>query len=982
MAGSPQRSVELYLPGTCDQTCSVCDCRSAPTPPDRVARELTDGGARLTLRGGTGSLRSVEEHVQRGREAGFGEIALRTNALAFGTAEAATRLARLGTDVVIVPLFSQLAPVHDRVAGRPQALVRTLVGMRALAEAGLGVELEIPLLSPRLQQLDQLLALAHRAVPALRAARVHLPLEVQPPALAPPAWAEGAPALARGLAKAKSLGVKLLVRRLDLVPLCALRDFPEHQGAFSFNPSKVLAPPPGATYGAACDGCKVRGQCPGVATSYQAAHGEAGLAPYAHRPTAMYEQRTTPGRKWDERQRKAARDSRMLVLRPTVNCNQDCTFCSANETSNNVWPDRDAMIRQITRAGARGISWVSFSGGDPTLSKDLVSYVRVAHRVGIENIEIISNAVLLDSEKKVAALRQAGLTNAFVSLHAHTEELSRHLTQKIGDWERTVRGVELLLAAGVKVTLNHVISARNHRFLKPFVEFVHDRFHGEVELSFAFVTPQYKALENIDLVPRLSDVWPHLRVALHRALALKQGFIIGARQGVPPCFLKEFQGWSDARMRAHELMGEDAPQKIRGPGCSACAYSEICPGVWRPYAARHGLGELDPVVRERKIQPATDQPFRRSFAEVPAELRDLEGEAHGLADAEAAILAQALAAPQAHKLPLFSPVRTRPLRLALFGTGRQARRLAASLRNLRGLSLDAVASPHAPDDSGPEFGHCPSYRDAAEALKDMRPDAVVVAAATHAHFDLAKLCLEAGVPVLVEKPFSRTPQEAEELVRLAADRRVVLMPAHNVLFGEGLERLFAVTGPRTLAYARHCPPHSPDAPRSWNRAQLAETLYHAVALATHAMGGGAATIQDAYVRGDSVPERLKARLQFPAGPAELAFDFTATDDGLFLTTQAGARELAWRRVGREATLHEDGTLVPLERRGSDLELMLGAFAAAVLGQAEVPVTAAEALDVLLATRALLDALAAAGAPFERPNAPRHVASRALGNVAP
>ena len=60
----------------------------------------------------------------------------------------------------------------------------------------------------------------------------------------------------------------------------------------------------------------------------------------------MYEQRTTRRRVWSDEQRQAARKVDLLVLRPTVNCNQDCTFCSANETSGNVWSDHDAWYEE------------------------------------------------------------------------------------------------------------------------------------------------------------------------------------------------------------------------------------------------------------------------------------------------------------------------------------------------------------------------------------------------------------------------------------------------------------------------------------------------------------------------------------------------------------------------------------------------------------------------------------------------------------
>lgn len=978
MAGAAQRSVEIYLPGPCDLGCAVCDCRTQPTPDSRVARDLAGGGIRLTLRGGTANLRLVESLLGRARDGGFSEVAVRMSAHAIPNVEAAHALARQGMDVAIIPLFSHVAPVHDRIASRPQALVKTLVGMRALAEAGIGIEIETPLLPARLQKLEDLIDLARRAVPTLKSVRFYLPPLAQPPPLAPPPWKEGAPLLVGALTHAQSLGLKTALRRVDLVPLCALRDFPAQQTVFRFNPRKTESTTPGADTGEVCEKCAVRGQCPGIAKSYREAHGESDLHPYTRRPEAMYEQRTTPSRRWDESQRKAARESRMLVLRPTVNCNQDCTFCSANETSNNVWTDRELMLRQIARAARRGVTWLSFSGGEPTLSKDLTAFVRAAKRLGIRYIELVTNGVLLDSKPKVQALVEAGLSRAFVSMHAHTEDLSRHLTQKVGDFERTATAIGLLVDAGVWVTLNHVISARNYRYLEKFIEVVHQRFRGKVDISFAFVTPQYKALENIELVPRISDVWPHLRAALHRAIALEQTFTVGARQGIPPCFLHEFQGFSDIRIRTFELLGEDAPQKVRGPRCDECAYGDLCPGLWKPYAARYGLDELVPVLGRERVKPDIDQPIRRTFESIPDAQRDLHGEEHGLQDARAAIAAQALAEPEGFRLPAFAPTRSRPLRLAMLGTGRQARRLARALKNVRGLSLDAVASPHAPADSGPELGHCPSWRDAAQALAEMRPDAAIVAAATHAHAELARLCLAASVPVLVEKPFTRTIEEAEELARLAVEKRALLVPAHQVLFSEGLERFFELTGRRRVAYARHLPPSAPDVPRLWSAAALSQTLYHALILVSRAMGGGSAQVLEAHPIGDAAPERLRLRLAFAEGEADLSFDFSASGDSLSLSsTPADGHDLVWRRREREVTLTAGGVAVPVERRGSDIEQMLEAFRLAVTGEAPAPSTPDEALGVMAATDACVEALGQAGAPFERPNAPRHVASRAI-----
>src|SRR5580704_17765425 len=57
-----------------------------------------------------------------------------------------------------------------------------------------------------------------------------------------------------------------------------------------------------------------------------------------------------------------------------------------------------------------------------------------------------------------------------------------------------------------------------------------------------------------------------------------------------------------------------------------------------------------------------------------------------------------------------------------------------------------------------------------EMLSDKSIDLCVVATPNDSHFSYTKDCLEAGRHVVVDKPFTPTMAEAEELVRLAAAR--------------------------------------------------------------------------------------------------------------------------------------------------------------------------------------------------------------------
>ena len=58
-------------------------------------------------------------------------------------------------------------------------------------------------------------------------------------------------------------------------------------------------------------------------------------------------------------------------------------------------------------------------------------------------------------------------------------------------------------------------------------------------------------------------------------------------------------------------------------------------------------------------------------------------------------------------------------------------------------------------------------------------DYVVIATPNHAHFGPAKACLEAGLPVLCEKPMTITVEESEELVRLNRRKKVPFILAHT-----------------------------------------------------------------------------------------------------------------------------------------------------------------------------------------------------------
>jgi len=72
----------------------------------------------------------------------------------------------------------------------------------------------------------------------------------------------------------------------------------------------------------------------------------------------------------------------------------------------------------------------------------------------------------------------------------------------------------------------------------------------------------------------------------------------------------------------------------------------------------------------------------------------------------------------------------------------------------------------------------PCYSSMEELIDRQRPDALSIVVPTIFHYNTAKQALEKGVHVLIEKPVTTRPSEAEELLNIAAKNNLVLQVGH------------------------------------------------------------------------------------------------------------------------------------------------------------------------------------------------------------
>ncbi len=117
------------------------------------------------------------------------------------------------------------------------------------------------------------------------------------------------------------------------------------------------------------------------------------------------------------------------------------------------------------------------------------------------------------------------------------------------------------------------------------------------------------------------------------------------------------------------------------------------------------------------------------------------------------------------------------LRMAVIGAGRLGGFHAQKLAARQDVELVAIVDPiEASRERVAAQCHCQPLADYSGLLD--RLDAAVIAAPTSLHHRIAREFLEAGVPLLAEKPICTKSGDADELVLLARRRGVVLQVGH------------------------------------------------------------------------------------------------------------------------------------------------------------------------------------------------------------
>jgi len=116
------------------------------------------------------------------------------------------------------------------------------------------------------------------------------------------------------------------------------------------------------------------------------------------------------------------------------------------------------------------------------------------------------------------------------------------------------------------------------------------------------------------------------------------------------------------------------------------------------------------------------------------------------------------------------------------------------VRNLRGVDGSEVAvvcdrSPNALARVAQAYPDVAVTSDSIDVMTSPKLDAVAVVTPVHTHFQLAKAALEHGKHVFIEKPFTASTAQAEQLIELAERRKLKIMVDHTFLFTGAVRKI-------------------------------------------------------------------------------------------------------------------------------------------------------------------------------------------------
>jgi len=275
-------------------------------------------------------------------------------------------------------------------------------------------------------------------------------------------------------------------------------------------------------------------------------------------------------------------------------CNHKCIFCSRKDKEP-IQSDEEKkiIVKNYTDT-------ISFEGGEPTLSRDLIKWVRIAKKNRIREIMLVTNGFSLDREDVVRALLDAGVNVFNINFPSHIERIYNLLTDSC-DYTKTVNSIKniIKIVGGNRLRITMVLNKLNYVSLKDYFKFIKTNFGDIFYTEINMIKVKGRVKNRLYLVPRLSEINKFLIAGLNEAKKLNLKVI---SDGIPLCFMPGFEELNIDVFNLLYLKNKWNKEKQKKSICDECMIEKICSGPRKDYVKLYGSYELKPVKDEYQLE--------------------------------------------------------------------------------------------------------------------------------------------------------------------------------------------------------------------------------------------------------------------------------------------------------------------------------------------------------------------------------------------
>ena len=131
------------------------------------------------------------------------------------------------------------------------------------------------------------------------------------------------------------------------------------------------------------------------------------------------------------------------------------------------------------------------------------------------------------------------------------------------------------------------------------------------------------------------------------------------------------------------------------------------------------------------------------------------------------------------------------IKVGIIGCGKMADNHAQQIKHITGAEIAAVCDlePLMAKDMAVRFKIKRHFTDVREMLETVKLDVVHITTPPQSHFELGRMCLDAGCNVYMEKPFTVNTVEAEKLIAHAGEKKLKITAGHNAQFTHAMIRM-------------------------------------------------------------------------------------------------------------------------------------------------------------------------------------------------